>query len=58
MDKKEHEQLEILDAIKNLAALIEQSTDPDRIIEYIHQLAELRNRLIASGPVRKPAEQP
>ena len=49
----EHERLEILEAIKNLASLIEYTHNSEKIAEYIEQLGGLKAKLIALGPVRR-----
>jgi len=41
----EHEKVELLKAIKSLAALIEQSDDLPKIYEYIGRLNQLRTKL-------------
>ena len=51
----EHERLEILEAIKYLASLIEDTYDSDKIAKYVEQLNELRTKLVALGPARKAA---
>lgn len=51
--KPEQERIELLEAVKNLAALIEQSRDISKIYEYIDQLNELRAKLVALGPAKK-----
>lgn len=50
MDDLEHERLGLIDAIKNLAALIEQSRNIQEVYRYADQLSELKARLVALGP--------
>lgn len=53
--EQEHERREILEAIKYLASLIEDTYDPEKIAEYVEQLNDLRTKLLALGPARKAA---
>ena len=46
---------ELLQAVYNLAYLIEETKDPTRIAEYIEQLSRLKSKLIAPGPAKKKA---
>jgi hypothetical protein len=46
----EHERLELLDAVRNLAALIECATDISDIFHYVDQLSELKASLVALRP--------
>ncbi len=48
--EEQAERLELLEAIYNLAALIEQSRDINKISHYVDQLSELKRRLVALGP--------
>lgn len=48
--EEQAERLELLEAIYNLAALIEQSRDINKISYYVDQLSELKRRLVALGP--------
>ncbi len=45
--KRERLILELLEAIHNLAALIEGTRDVNRIVLYIDRLGELKMRLVA-----------
>jgi len=44
------EHINLLDAIYNLAHLIEQTNDPVKIAQYVEQLSKLKAKLIALGP--------
>jgi hypothetical protein len=46
----EQERLELLEAIYNLASLIEHATDLGEILGYVDQLGELKAKLVALGP--------
>ena len=46
----EHERLELLDAIFNLAVLVERTEDVTAIAGYFHQLSGLKAKLVALGP--------
>jgi len=48
----ENGRLEILNATKALARLIEQSSDPEEIPGYIGKLIKLEGKLAASGGSR------
>lgn len=51
------ERADLLEAVYNLAYLIEHTKDPAKVSEYVDQLNKLKPRLIALGPVKKAAGQ-
>jgi predicted fused transcriptional regulator/phosphomethylpyrimidine kinase len=51
----EHERLELLEAVNNLAYLIEQTREPPKIAEYTGQLNKFKTKLIALGPAKTKA---
>ncbi len=46
----ENQRADLLEAVFNLGSLIEKTSDPAKISEYIHQLQELKERLRRLGP--------
>ena len=52
----EDERTALLEAVSNVAYLIEETAEPAKIAEYIDQLSKLKLRLVALGsPKRKAA---
>jgi hypothetical protein len=49
----EHQRAELLEAVRNMAVLIERCVELPKIYEYIGQLNVLRTKLVALGPVVK-----
>jgi len=45
-----------LEALYNLASLLEQTRDPAKIVEYADQIDDLEARIIALRPAKKSAE--
>jgi len=48
------ERADLLEALYNLASLIEQTKDPAKIAEYADQLNKLEAKIIALGPPPLP----
>jgi hypothetical protein len=55
MDEFTDERADLLNAVYNLARLIEQTKDPAKIAECIEQLNKVKSKLIALGSVKKTA---
>jgi hypothetical protein len=53
MDAKD-ERADLLEALYNLAYLIDQTKDPAKIAEYVDQLNKLEAKIIALGPPPLP----
>jgi hypothetical protein len=51
------ERADLLEALYNLASLLEQTSDPAKIVEYADQLNELEAKIIALGPAKKSVGQ-
>jgi hypothetical protein len=53
MDAKD-ERADLLEALYNLAYLIEKTKDPAKLAEFADQLNKLETKIIALGPVPLP----
>ena len=56
-DEFTDERADLLNAVYNLACLIDQTKDPAKISEYVDQLNKLKSKLIAIGSAKKAAGQ-